>query len=127
MAMRGGSVASYVRIGTFRSPLIRAGQADCLLALSAQELELNRHLLRPDTGRILVNSAGARPDAIDATRIATRLGTPLAANLVVLGAACARRLLPCSVAQIRAAAAAISPARYQRQNSAALEAGAQAA
>ena len=44
MAMRGGSVVSYVRIGNYKSPLIRAGQADIILSLAEQELALYMHI-----------------------------------------------------------------------------------
>lgn len=126
MAMRGGSVASYVRIGAFRSPLIRAGQADAILALSEPELEMNRYLLHADSGRVLVNRATGSVDCVDASCIARQLGIPMAANLVLLGAACVRELLPCTLEQIKAVAVAISPERFQRQNIDALDAGAQA-
>ena len=60
MAMRGGSVVSYVKIGNFNSPLIRSGQGDVLLALSESELPLNRHLLKKEGGQIYVNSPGTK-------------------------------------------------------------------
>ena len=56
MAMRGGSVVSYIKIGNFNSPLIRAGQADILLALSESEVSLNRHLLKQGSGQIYCNT-----------------------------------------------------------------------
>ena len=48
MSQRGGSVASDVRFGgTVLSPMVPPGEADYLVLLDADQLETNRHLLRP--------------------------------------------------------------------------------
>ncbi|MDR0577570.1 MAG: indolepyruvate oxidoreductase subunit beta [Candidatus Accumulibacter sp.] len=49
MSQRGGSVASDVRFGErVDSPMIARGEADCLLVVAADQVEVNRHVLKPD-------------------------------------------------------------------------------
>lgn len=48
MAQRGGSVQSDVRFGPrVHSPMVPAGQADFLVALATDQIEVTRYLLRP--------------------------------------------------------------------------------
>ncbi len=47
MAQRGGSVISSIKIGPFRGPLIKSGQADLILVLHDGEVETFAHLLSP--------------------------------------------------------------------------------
>lgn len=94
MAMRGGSVVSYIRIGNYRSPLIRTGEADILLALSENELPLYNYLLKPGRHQIYVNGHNKKHAAIDATRVAEQLGSIVMMNLVLLGFACGHSEFP---------------------------------
>lgn len=80
MAQRGGAVESHLKIGGFESPIVRRGKADATLALDPSRAEPARALLRPG-GTCVVNS--------DASKIAREMGAPRAANLVLLGRACA--------------------------------------
>lgn len=49
MSQRGGSVSSDVRFGTkVWSPMIPEGQADFLVSLAEDQVEVCRHLLKPD-------------------------------------------------------------------------------
>jgi len=123
MAVRGGSVASYVRIGNFNSPLIRSGQGDVLLALSESELPLNRHLLKKKIGQIYVNSPETNPGAIDASAKAEALGSLVVTNLVLLGFACAHAVFPFSFERIKRVLIEISPKRVLENNLNALKAG----
>src|SRR5512139_821047 len=67
MAMRGGTVISHVKVGSFTSPLIRAGQADVGLFLHAGNFDVHRGFLQPDAA-IYFNAADAGDArAIDAT------------------------------------------------------------
>jgi indolepyruvate ferredoxin oxidoreductase beta subunit len=85
MAQRGGTVISHLKVGSFHSPLIRVGQADVLLALKKENVELHRHFLK-DQGAVFVNSdSNDDPGAIDATSIAQTLESVVSANLVLLG------------------------------------------
>ena len=85
MAMRGGTVVSHVKVGPFKSPLVRAGQADAGLILHKQNLELHRNLIRPG-GHVFVNTDTPGDYlSIDASGFALRAGAPAMTNLVLLG------------------------------------------
>jgi len=63
MSQRGGSVTSDVRFGAqVLSPMIPEGEADYLVVLSADQVENNRHLLRP--GGVLI-----APDAVSESEL----------------------------------------------------------
>jgi len=127
MAMRGGSVVSYIRIGNYKSPLIRAGQADVILALSENELLLYSHLLK-DNCQIYVNMPRAKKYcSINATRIAKVLGTPIVTNLVLLGYAAGHASFPIDYNLLKKVLKHISPDKVFAMNSAALEEGIKAA
>jgi len=123
MAMRGGSVVSYVKIGNFNSPLIRSGQGDVLLALSESELPLNRHLLKKEGGQIYVNSPETKRNAIDASGQAVALGSLVVANLVLLGFACGHNAFPLKFETIKQVLIQMSPKRVLENNTNALKAG----
>lgn len=91
MAQRGGTVISHIKAGAFASPLIRAGQADGLLILKAENVPLHGYFRRPG-GWAAVDGASGAEDfwAHDATGTARTLGQPRAANLVLLGFAIGR-------------------------------------
>ncbi len=109
MAMRGGSVASHIRIGDYRSPLIRSGEADMILVLSEHELPLNMHLAKEPTAQIYINAPSRKQYMVDADSIAARLGSLVVANLVLLGYACAHPQFPLDYRVIRDVLARISP------------------
>jgi indolepyruvate ferredoxin oxidoreductase beta subunit len=110
MSQRGGSVSTQVRFGTkVYSPIIGAGTADILVSFEEMEAARYAHYLKKD-GKIVVNTyripsmpvlAGeceypqgiieelekhVTTLALDATKIATDLGNPKGANIVLLGA-----------------------------------------
>jgi len=75
MSQRGGSVSSDVRFGPrVWSPMVPAGEADFLLVLTADQVEPNRHVLRPG-GRLIV------PEAVNADQLANRKSL----NVALLG------------------------------------------
>lgn len=87
MAVRGGSINSCVKIGDYRSSLVRWGKADFLISLDENETGNNIHFLKPD-GLILENSTAQRDSNImrlDATGIARELGAVQLENVVTLG------------------------------------------
>jgi indolepyruvate ferredoxin oxidoreductase beta subunit len=116
MAMRGGTVISHVKVGPFKSPLIRMGQADVGLFLNAGNLEVHRAFLKPD-GLIYINR-GKEGDgeAIDATRLACEQGAPVIANLVLLGFAVRKGGLFCDEKVVEAVLRRISPEKQLEQN-----------
>ena len=75
MSQRGGSVCSDVRFGrTVLSPMVTPGEADILVVLAADQIEVNRSQLRP--GGVLIT-----PDMIDAARLLNRKSL----NIALLG------------------------------------------
>jgi indolepyruvate ferredoxin oxidoreductase beta subunit len=75
MSQRGGSVYSDVRFGPkVFSPMVPPGEADFLVVLTADQIEPNRHLLKPDV-RII------GPDAVAADRLPNRKSL----NVALLG------------------------------------------
>lgn len=127
MAMRGGSVVSHIRIGPYISPLIRAGQADIMLALSENELHLYSYLLK-DSGQIYVNMP--RPKkycSVNASHIAREIGTPLVTNLVLLGFAAAHKSFPIDYELLKKVLKYISPDKVFPLNNQAFEEGFKAA
>ena len=75
MSQRGGSVTSDVRFGKkVYSPMVPPGQADLLLVLAPDQVEVNRHSLRP--GGVLI-----APDAIDEKQLANKRSL----NIAMLG------------------------------------------
>ena len=75
MSQRGGSVASDVRFGRkVYSPMVPPGEADFLVAIAPDQVEVNRPVLKP---RGVVISA----DRIDVSA----LGTAKAVNVSLLG------------------------------------------
>lgn len=132
MSQRGGPVVSHLKVGPYRSPLVRKGSADLVLALDA--IEAVRHLAfaRPG-GLCFVNATpagwgmGDRLDSalndlrisifqVDADRIALECGAPAAANVVLLGFATAHPASPFPAEAVAATLERISPARSRALN-----------
>lgn len=75
MSQRGGSVSSDVRFGQkIFSPMVAPGEADFLLVVAPDQIEVNRAML--STGGVLID-----PSQIDAVRLAT----PKSMNVALLG------------------------------------------
>lgn len=75
MSQRGGSVCSDIRFGhQVFSPMVPPGEADYLLVLAADQVEVNRYLLKP--GGVLIV-----PDSVDVSRLPNKK----ALNVALLG------------------------------------------
>ncbi len=84
MSQRGGSVYSDVRFGPkVFSPMVPPGEGDFLLVLSADQIEPNRGLLKPNV-RII------GPDVIDPARLPNRKSL----NVALLGVLSAELSIP---------------------------------
>jgi len=84
MAQRGGSVQSDVRFGTeVFSPMVPPGEADYLVVLAPDQVEVCRNLLRP-AGVLIA------PDDIDANTLPNRRSL----NVALIGALSAHLGLP---------------------------------
>ncbi len=143
MSQRGGSVTSHLKLGACRSPLVRPGNADALVALEANEAYRAMRFLRPARdgkrgGVMLVNSgegfprpevraalsdAGVGVGVIDASALACSLGSPVVVNLVILGFASADTRFPFTFAQVKETVGAVSPPRFAELNGRALTEG----
>jgi indolepyruvate ferredoxin oxidoreductase, beta subunit len=91
MAQRGGTVLSHLKVGPFSSPLIRAGNANGLLALKASSLAQHGYYLKPGAWAVVNSSqdvtAGPEPSAytVDAEKLAKQIHNPKSVNLILLG------------------------------------------
>ncbi|MBN1662236.1 MAG: 2-oxoacid:acceptor oxidoreductase family protein [Deltaproteobacteria bacterium] len=116
MAMRGGTVVSHVKVGAFRSPLIRRGQADVGLFLNRENLSVHRGLMK-GAGRIFVNTdLPGEYLHCDATGLAKDAGAVVAANLVLLGYAVRTGGLFCTAKQAENVIMRISSPRQLELN-----------
>lgn len=96
MAMRGGSVATYIKIGTFSSPSIGIGEADFMIAMDYTEALRNLPGCS-DNALCIIDTTethdiqGMDVFAFDATGIAVReLGSAVQAGSILLGVFLAR-------------------------------------
>lgn len=106
MAQRGGTVISHLKVGDFKSPLIRPGNADLFIALKPENLDLHYGFLKK-TGMAIVNSSegslaahtnGAK--ALNADFLADRDNNRASINLYMLGGAMAL-IEVCSIEKIK--------------------------
>lgn len=114
MAQRGGNVLSHLKVGernqegkqettAFTSPLIRPGRADVLLGLHPDSPAAHGFYLKRG-GKSFCNVPGAHGSGeLDALSVATELGMPINANLVLLGFAAGSGELFCSTEMLEAA------------------------
>ncbi len=95
MAQRGGTVLSHLKVGSFSSPLIRAGNADGLLALKANCLALHGYYLKPGAWAVVNSSVDVTTGddvsayPFDAEGMAQQIQSPKSVNLILLGVAIA--------------------------------------
>jgi indolepyruvate ferredoxin oxidoreductase beta subunit len=123
MAMRGGTVVSHIKVGDFRSPLIRRGQADIGLFLHADNWAVHGDYMKPTAGVFINASAPGDHRRIDATGIAKKDGALVVANLVLLGFALTEGSLFCDAAAVEAVIRRISPSRQLDMNLKGLQSG----
>jgi len=142
-AMRGGAVASHVRIGDVSSPLVQKHTADTVLALEPLEgLRVATEFFSP-TGIVILNtrpippldvflgkfaypeleeiikalqSLGKKVFAFDATQLAIKAGNPKTLNSVILGAFAASKLLPFPPSILEEAVASRVPSQTKDVN-----------
>lgn len=91
MSQRGGVVDSHVKIGAFRSSLVRRGHADAAFVLDPSRTAAASGFLR-DGGACFVDAPSAPGEGvrwIDAAAVARAVGNPRGSNLVLLGFASA--------------------------------------
>ena len=70
MSQRGGSVASDVRFGPrVHSPMIPYGEADCLIVVAPDQVDVNRYALKPDGMLVSPESLATVPGKLQAKSI----------------------------------------------------------
>lgn len=152
MAQRGGSVFSFVRLGSeVRSPMIPAGQTHVLIALEPVEgLRAARFLSPEHTEIALINTETVHPIpvilgatlypnlktifnylqrlsknvlAFNATSLAERAGSAKVMNTVMLGRLCATELLPVPTDVVKTTLEEIVPTAFIKVNKKAFQLG----
>ncbi|MCL6621716.1 MAG: indolepyruvate oxidoreductase subunit beta [Syntrophobacterales bacterium] len=153
MAQRGGVVTSTVILGDLKSPIISPGEADLVLAFEALEALRALEYCHART-LMLANTAVIPPYpvavgqvsypevsamlavvarqvggllAFDAGALAREAGSPLAVNMVLLGALAATDTLPVSAADLQQVIRDKTNPRFVNANLSAFEMGAAAA
>ncbi|MEW5722848.1 MAG: 2-oxoacid:acceptor oxidoreductase family protein, partial [Thermodesulfobacteriota bacterium] len=125
MAMRGGAVISHLKVGSYASPLIRAGQADVALFLAEENLSVHPHLIGPRTKVLVSSEKPTIYEGLDAEQVAEEtVGRRQSANLVLLGYGLGKGCFFAPVEKVRETLQAMSrtPALFEA-NEKALEAG----
>jgi indolepyruvate ferredoxin oxidoreductase beta subunit len=134
MAQRGGSVISHFKIGPYNSPLVRAGEADVLVAFEQGEGFRNLHFLR-DGGTLVANvhqkealenenlkaylaSRKIKVHAIEGYEILKKTmgGRFLFLNVLILGALCSSGAGGVTFDEVKEAVASLSPERFRADN-----------
>lgn len=151
MSQRGGVVESTVIIGGLKSPLIRKGDADILVAFEPDECLRAAQYCSKKT-RVVVNMRPVIPPMVsigkasyippetvverlkpltgriypfDATALAEKAGTAKASNIVVLGALTGLKLIPVSVETMQEVVLEFVPQKYAQANIDAYQSGVQ--
>lgn len=139
MAQRGGSVVSHLRLGETQSSLVPAGKARFLIALDPWEAYRSLPFLA-EGGLVFANAPGSEfprdevkaylarrsmeARCLEAGRIASEMGSPLATNLVLLGFFSSfPDVSPFSFESLRDTVKRISPERFRETNVRLFEAG----
>ena len=150
MAVRGGSVVSIIRLGKdVYAPLIPAGKGDILIALEPSEAMRNSLYLSQSSTVILntetiipftvslgesnyprldeiiarLNPVVKKVITLNANQIAEDAGSPLSANIVMLGAAFGASQFPIKIETIKEAIKARFKAKIAHANIKAFELG----
>ncbi len=111
MSQRGGSVCSDVRFGSeVFSPMVPPGEADYLVVIAPDQVEVNRGQLRPDG--VLIT-----PDRVDPAKLSNRKSF----NIALLGVL--SKHLPISPEQWRDAIKTNFPEKLREANFQAFEVG----
>ena len=125
MAQRGGAVEAHLKLGDFRSSLVRPGSADVVMVLHPTRVEAALPLLAPG-GLCFANAPEPLPGAqtVDAGAAARSLEYPQGQNLILLGFAVTRapELFP-SLDALIAALEAVAPEAARLPNQTSLDRG----
>lgn len=125
MAMRGGSVKCFVRIGDAMGPLFPRGCASLLMALHPDEAPSGSSYLGP-AGVMVINTSQMpertkNPEdmkiiTVDAQSLAEKEGVPRSSNLALLGAAAGLEDFPVSSASLESVILSKGPKGIRERN-----------
>lgn len=134
MAQRGGSVISHFKVGDYNSPLVKANEADVLLAFDQNEAVRNMHYLKKG-GHAVVNihnaafaenpslkswmgERGAKLHTIMGYDILKKHmgGRFIFLNVLILGAMCGAGIGSVSIDEVREAVRQLAPAKFAEDN-----------
>jgi indolepyruvate ferredoxin oxidoreductase beta subunit len=134
MSQRGGSVITYLKIGSFHSPIVKKGDADILLSLEKNEAYKTLHFLRPSAigrkgGLGFINAPdpdymeeqiknylkekGIETFVFGADRVAKEMGSVQSANIALIGFASAHPMFPFSPDKLRVSIESITPPKFR--------------
>jgi indolepyruvate ferredoxin oxidoreductase beta subunit len=141
MSQRGGSVVAHVKLGAYKSPMIRSGAADLLYSFHEMETYKNLRFLRRG-GKCFVNLANADKfdhtvcdhlknkeilfRVYDASRVALEMGSMRSANIALIGYSAGAGLLPFQHDDLKSVLESVSRKSDLKHNLAAFETGFQA-
>jgi indolepyruvate ferredoxin oxidoreductase beta subunit len=144
MAQRGGSVISHFKVGDYKSPLVKEGEADIVMAFDQSEGIRNLAFLRKK-GTLLVNIH--EPKVFENQRLKKYLaereievcrfagfdildrylkGNLLFLNVLILGAASGMKIEGFEEDRVKSAVKELAPSRYLEANLKVFELGFQA-
>ena len=130
MSQRGGSVASYLKIGDYASPLVMIGKADFIYGYNSDETLKNLQSLRKggvcfadiedsDLSANLsewISDHNITINKIPAGEIALKMGSAKSANLVLLGFSAAHDSSPFSKDELEETIKRVTPSRFFEAN-----------
>jgi indolepyruvate ferredoxin oxidoreductase beta subunit len=138
MSQRGGSVVAHLKLGAYKSPMIRAGTADILYSFEKKETYRNLKFLRRG-GLCFVNleSSGRFDDKIlrhledkdiaflpyNATGVALEMGSIRSANIALIGYSAGTGLLPFASGDLRGILQSVSQKANLESNLQAFDTG----
>jgi indolepyruvate ferredoxin oxidoreductase beta subunit len=141
MAQRGGSVISHFKVGDYSSPMVKAKEADVLLAFDQNEAVRNLHFLKqgghaiinthePPSSRTLRSGSGC---PIGGVKVHTVMGYDilkremggrfLFLNVLILGAMCGAGVGNVTIEEVREAVRVLAPAKFVEDNVKAVDLG----
>jgi len=134
MAQRGGSVISHFKVGDYKSPLVKAGQADVLLAFDQNEAVRNLHFLK-EGGSLVINVFNEKifdnrnlNEYIEKKKLKVfRLkgyeilkehmkGNFLFLNVLILGAMCGAEVGNVGIEEVKKAITELAPPKFRDAN-----------
>lgn len=141
MAQRGGSVISHFKVGDYSSPMVKAKEADVLLAFDQNEAVRNLHFLKQG-GHAIINThdpafienpslrkwmsdRGVKVHTVMGYDILKREmgGRFLFLNVLILGAMCGAGVGNVTIEEVREAVRVLAPAKFVEDNVKAVDLG----